>query len=301
MKPNKKMTAVILIILLSILIIITINVSAQVNNNNKDLSELADNEQAVLLNRGVVTAVINSTKSYSDIPSYSLDEIKDTDLEYTNVIRIPKCNILTVYDDINIIVKDYDYINISLSLLWKINDPVTFYQKLGMSADFGEVYLEDILTQNVRKIYTESFLIENIISDEKVFNAVITEDVYTYGDMENIDNKKNKLNKLTQSIKKQVMESDFGISITDVVIINIQFNEKVKKQIISKMIAENNKRASTEEALILRSEKEIEGEIQSIRRQILNEAYKIADDMDIQSYRNLESIFLDFFRELGFK
>ena len=207
---------------------------------------------------------------------------------------------------------DKTYIWVDTFALWKITDPVIFFQTVGdVQRALGR--LDDIIDPAVRNFVTSYSLIESVrrTNRELVFDPQVV-DASAAPDSEDVKKEeeqvdlfvKNGREKITAGILEQAKPklSDFGIELIDVKIKRINYVEQVRKSVYGRMIAERKQIAEKFRSEGKGSAQEISGDKERDLKEITSKAYKRsqeikgkADAKATKIYANAYNIDPDFY------
>jgi len=197
---------------------------------------------------------------------------------------------------------DKTYIWVDTFALWKITDPVIFFQTVGdTQRALGR--LDDIIDPAVRNFITSYALIESVRQSnrELVFDPQIT-DVSDDPDSKDVINEKQQIlfvkegrQKITQGILKQAQPKlkDFGIELIDVEIKRINYVEQVRKSVYGRMIAERRQIAEKFRSEGKGSAQEILGDKERDLKKITSEAYKRSQEIKGKADAKVTKIYAD--------
>ena len=193
---------------------------------------------------------------------------------------------------------DKTYIWVDTFALWKITDPVIFFQTVGdVQRALGR--LDDIIDPAVRNFITSYPLIESVrrtnrelFYDTLIIDADATEDI-------KVDQRdlliKDGRQKITEGILKQAKPklSDFGIELIDVKIKRINYVEQVRKSVYGRMIAERKQIAEKFRSEGKGSAQEISGDKERDLKEITSKAYKRSQEIKGKADAKATKIYAD--------
>ncbi len=194
---------------------------------------------------------------------------------------------------------DKTYIWVDTFALWKITEPVIFFQTVGdVQRALGR--LDDIIDPAVRNFITSYSLIESVRrTNRELFydtlntdkEAEATEDKEVQRDLLIKDGRQ----KITEGILKQAKPklSDFGIELIDVKIKRINYVEQVRKSVYGRMIAERKQIAEKFRSEGKGSAQEISGDKERDLKEITSKAYKRSQEIKGKADAKATKIYAD--------
>jgi len=173
---------------------------------------------------------------------------------------------------------DKTYIWVDTFALWKIVDPLKFFQTVN-NVIGAQARLDDILDASVRNFVTSYPLIETVRwTNRKLDTSRV---------MIGQDKEKSHLGtvvmgreKITEGILKQAQPkvAKYGIQLVDLKIKRLNYVESVRKSVYARMIAERNQMAEKYRSEGKGEAKKIEGDRDKDLKRITSEAYKTAQE-----------------------
>ena len=225
------------------------------------------------------------------------DAIKDPGLKFKipfiqNANVFPKNLLNWDGDPGQIPTLDKTFIWVDTFALWKIVDPIKFFQTVNNRFN-ALTKLNDIIDPSVRNFITSNRLIEAVRkSDRKLDTSEIglkdvekeVQDTYEiqFGRQ-----------KITQGIKKQAQPklASFGIQLVDVMIKRINYVEGVRKSVYGRMIAERKQIAEKFRSEGQGEARKILGEKERDLLQITSQAYRKAQEIKGKADAKATSIY----------
>jgi membrane protease subunit HflC len=175
---------------------------------------------------------------------------------------------------------DKTFIWVDTFALWKIVDPIKFFQTVNNRFN-ALTKLNDIIDPSVRNFITSNRLIEAVRkSDRKLDTSEIgLKDVEK--DVQNTYEIQFGRQQITQGIKKQAQPklASFGILLVDVMIKRINYVEGVRKSVYGRMIAERKQIAEKFRSEGQGEARKILGEKERDLLQITSRAYRSAQEI----------------------
>jgi len=178
---------------------------------------------------------------------------------------------------------DKTFIWVDTFALWKIVDPIKFFQTVNNRFN-ALTKLNDIIDPSVRNFITSNRLIEAVRkSDRKLDTSELgllgLKDVEK--EVEETYEIKFGRQKITQGIKKQAQPklASFGIQLVDVMIKRINYVEGVRKSVYGRMIAERKQIAEKFRSEGRGEARKILGEKERDLQQITSQAYRKAQEL----------------------
>ena len=175
---------------------------------------------------------------------------------------------------------DKTFIWVDTFALWKIVDPIKFFQTVNNRFN-ALTKLNDIIDPSVRNFITSNRLIEAVRkSDRKLDTSEIgLKDVEK--EIQDTYEIQFGRQKITQGIKKQAQPklASFGILLVDVMIKRINYVEGVRKSVYGRMIAERKQIAEKFRSEGQGEARKILGEKERDLLQITSQAYRIAQEI----------------------
>ncbi len=197
---------------------------------------------------------------------------------------------------------DKTYIWVDTFALWKITDPVMFFQTVGdVQRALGR--LDDIIDPAVRNFVTSYSLIESVrrTNRELVFDSQVVEASAVQGSEDVKEGEQADLfvkdgrEKITAGILKQAKPKllEFGIELRDVKIKRINYVEQVRKSVYGRMIAERKQIAEKFRSEGKGSAQEISGDKERDLKEITSKAYKRSQEIKGEADAEATKIYAD--------
>lgn len=200
--------------------------------------------------------------------------------------------------------QDKTYIWVDAFALWKIVDPVLFFQTAG-DIQRATGRLDDIIDPAVRNFITSYPLIESVRSSNRklIYDPQITDadEIVIVEPRGSTKNKKNTIvvtegrQKITEGILEQAQPklAEFGINLIDVKIKRINYVEQVRESVYNRMIAERRQIAEKFRSEGKGSAQEILGDKERDLKQITSQAYKRAQEIKGKADAKATKIYAD--------
>lgn len=182
---------------------------------------------------------------------------------------------------------DKTFIWVDTFALWKITDPVLFFQTVN-NTDFALIRLNEIIDPSVRNFITSNRLIEAV----RMTNRTL--DTYEEG-MSLEENELINANDTyiiivgREAITKGILEqaqpklAEFGIELVDVKIKRINYVDEVRNSVYERMIAERRQIAEKFRSEGMGEAQKIRGEKERELQKITSEAYRTAQEIKGQA------------------
>ena len=174
---------------------------------------------------------------------------------------------------------DKTYIGVDTFALWKIVDPLRFFQTAN-NVTGAQARLDDILDAAVRNLITSYPLIETVrTSNRNLGSLSVQVDQQRIGG--SLGNVTTGRNKITRAMLKQAQPkvAEFGIELVDIKIKRLNYVESVRKSVYGRMIAERKQIAEKFRSEGKGEAKKIEGDRDKDLKRITSEAYKSAQEI----------------------
>jgi membrane protease subunit HflC len=174
---------------------------------------------------------------------------------------------------------DKTYIGVDTFALWKIVDPLRFFQTAN-NVTGAQARLDDILDAAVRNLITSYPLIETVrTSNRKLGSLSVEVDQQRIGG--SLGNVTTGRNKITRAMLEQAQPkvAEFGIKLVDIKIKRLNYVESVRKSVYGRMIAERKQIAEKFRSEGKGEAKKIEGDQDKDMKRITSEAYKTAQEI----------------------
>lgn len=174
---------------------------------------------------------------------------------------------------------DKTYIGVDTFALWKIVDPLRFFQTAN-NVTGAQARLDDILDAAVRNLITSYPLIETVrTSNRKLGSLSVEVDQQRIGG--SLGNVTTGRNKITRAMLEQAQPkvAEFGIKLVDIKIKRLNYVESVRTSVYGRMIAERKQIAEKFRSEGKGEAKKIEGDQDKDLKRITSEAYKTAQEI----------------------
>jgi modulator of FtsH protease HflC len=174
---------------------------------------------------------------------------------------------------------DKTYIGVDTFALWKIVDPLRFFQTAN-NVIGAQARLDDILDAAVRNLITSYPLIETVrTSNRKLGSLSVEVDQQRIGG--SLGNVTTGRNKITRAMLEQAQPkvAEFGIKLVDIKIKRLNYVESVRTSVYGRMIAERKQIAEKFRSEGKGEAKKIEGDQDKDMKRITSEAYKTAQEI----------------------
>ncbi len=174
---------------------------------------------------------------------------------------------------------DKTYIGVDTFALWKIVDPLRFFQTAN-NVTGAQARLDDILDAAVRNLITSYSLIETVRTSNRKLGSLSAEvDQQRIGGF--LGNVTTGRNKITRAMLEQAQPkvAEFGIELVDIKIKRLNYVESVRKSVYGRMIAERKQIAEKFRSEGKGEAKKIEGDQDKDLNRITSEAYKTAQEI----------------------
>ena len=176
--------------------------------------------------------------------------------------------------------KDKVYIWVDIFAMWKIVDPVKYFQTVNnMTTALGR--LDDIIGPAMRNLVTSYRLVESVRNSNRpmdTFEALEKQVGQDVASQYNIRTGRTKITRLMMAQAQPKLEK-FGIQLEDIKIKRINYVEKVRRAVYSRMIAERNQIAEKYRAEGKGEANDIRGDKQKELQLIKSRAYKTAQEI----------------------
>ena len=174
---------------------------------------------------------------------------------------------------------DKTYIGVDTFALWKIVDPLKFFQTVNNIIG-AQARLDDILDAAVRNLITSYPLIETVrTSNRNLSSLSVQVDQQRIGG--SLGNVTTGRNKITRAMLEQAQPkvAEFGIKLVDIKIKRLNYVESVRTSVYGRMIAERKQIAEKFRSEGKGEAKKIEGDQDKDLKRITSEAYKKAQEI----------------------
>jgi membrane protease subunit HflC len=174
---------------------------------------------------------------------------------------------------------DKTYIGVDTFALWKIVDPLRFFQTVN-NVIGAQARLDDILDAAVRNLITSYPLIETVRTSNRNLRSlsVQVDQQQIGGSLGNVTTGRNKI---TRAMLEQAQPkvAEFGIKLVDIKIKRLNYVESVRTSVYGRMIAERKQIAEKFRSEGKGEAKKIEGDQDLDLKRITSEAYKKAQEI----------------------
>ena len=174
---------------------------------------------------------------------------------------------------------DKTYIGVDTFALWKIVDPLRFFQTAN-NVTGAQARLDDILDAAVRNLITSYPLIETVrTSNRNLSSLSVQVDQQRIGG--SLGTVTTGRNKITRAMLEQAQPkvAEFGIRLVDIKIKRLNYVESVRTSVYGRMIAERKQIAEKFRSEGKGEAKKIEGDQDMDLKRITSEAYKKAQEI----------------------
>ena len=174
---------------------------------------------------------------------------------------------------------DKTYIGVDTFALWKIVDPLRFFQTVN-NVTGAQARLDDILDAAVRNLITSYPLIETVrTSNRNLSSLSVQVDQQRIGG--SLGTVTTGRNKITRAMLEQAQPkvAEFGIRLVDIKIKRLNYVESVRTSVYGRMIAERKQIAEKFRSEGKGEAKKIEGDQDMDLKRITSEAYKKAQEI----------------------
>jgi len=173
---------------------------------------------------------------------------------------------------------DKTYIGVDTFALWKIVDPLKFFQTVN-NVIGAQARLDDILDAAVRNFITSYSLIETVRTSNRSLSSLSIQvgQQRIGGSLGIVTTGRNKITKAMLE-QAQPKVAEFGIKLVDIKIKRLNYVESVRQSVYGRMIAERNQIAEKFRSEGKGEAKKIEGDQDKDLKRITSEAYKTAQE-----------------------
>ena len=174
---------------------------------------------------------------------------------------------------------DKTYIGVDTFALWKIVDPLKFFQTVN-NVIGAQARLDDILDAAVRNLITSYPLIETVRTSNRNLSSlsVVVDQQRVGGSLGTVTTGRKKIT-MAMLEQAQPKVAAFGIKLVDIKIKRLNYVESVRKSVYGRMIAERNQIAEKFRSEGKGEAKKIEGDRDKDLKRITSEAYKSAQEI----------------------
>ena len=178
--------------------------------------------------------------------------------------------------------KDKTYIYVDTFARWKINDPVRFFQSIGMQTSLATSRLNEIIDPAARNLITSNRLIETVRNTNRVL------DTFEIGLEEEEQKMQRRAYAVTigrEKIDEMILQEarpkleQFGIELVDVKIKRLNYREEVRRSVYDRMIAERKQIAQKFRSEGKGEAQKILGDKELDLKRIESEAYRQAQQI----------------------
>ncbi len=190
--------------------------------------------------------------------------------------------------------KDKVYIWVDIFAMWKIVDPVKYFQTVNnMTTALGR--LDDIIGPSMRNLVTSYRLVESVRNSNRpmdTFEALEKQEGQKVASQYNIMKGRTRITRLMMAQAQPKLEK-FGIKLEDIKIKRINYVEKVRRAVYSRMIAERNQIAEKYRAEGKGEANDIRGDKEKELQLIKSGAYKTAQEIKGKADAKATAIYAD--------
>jgi membrane protease subunit HflC len=174
---------------------------------------------------------------------------------------------------------DKTYIGVDTFALWKIVDPLKFFQTVN-NVIGAQARLDDILDAAVRNLITSYPLIETVRTSNRSLSSlsVMVDQQRVGGSLGTVTTGRKKIT-MAMLDQAQPKVAAFGIKLVDIKLKRLNYVESVRKSVYGRMIAERNQIAEKFRSEGKGEAKKIEGDRDKDMKRITSEAYKTAQEI----------------------
>jgi modulator of FtsH protease HflC len=174
---------------------------------------------------------------------------------------------------------DKTYIWVDTFALWKIVDPLKFFQTVN-NVIGAQARLDDILDAAVRNLITSYPLIETVRMTNRNLKttSVMVDQQRVGGSLGKVTTGREKITMIMLQ-QAQPKAEKFGIKLVDMKIKRLNYVESVQKSVYARMIAERNQMAEKFRSEGKGEAKKIEGDRDKDLNRITSEAYKASQEI----------------------
>ena len=193
---------------------------------------------------------------------------------------------------------DKRYIWIDTFARWQITDPLKFYQTT-RNETFAHGRLDDVLSGITRDVVSSNKLLEIVRTSSRQMQfttefAESSEDEIRADDVIEMGRLKIEDEIFIQSLPKI---EQYGITLIDLKIKRLNYNEDVRQKVYARMISERNKIASKYRSTGQGLAAEIQGKMKRELDQIESEAYKTAQQIIGEADASAIQIYADAYKQ----
>ncbi len=190
--------------------------------------------------------------------------------------------------------KDKVYIWVDIFAMWKIVDPVKYFQTVNnMTTALGR--LDDIIGPSMRNLVTSYRLVESVRNSNRpmdTFEALEKQEGQKVASQYDIRKGRTKITRLMMAQAQPKLEK-FGIRLEDIKIKRINYVEKVRRAVYSRMIAERKQIAEKYRAEGKGEANDIRGDKEKELQLIKSTAYKTAQKIKGKADAKATAIYAD--------
>jgi membrane protease subunit HflC len=174
---------------------------------------------------------------------------------------------------------DKTYIGVDTFALWKIVDPLKFFQTVN-NVIGAQARLDDILDAAVRNLITSYPLIETVRTSNRSLSSlsVMVDQQRIGGSLGTVTTGRNKIT-MAMLEQAQPKVAAFGIRLVDIKLKRLNYVESVRQSVYARMIAERKQIAEKFRSEGKGEAKKIEGDQDKDLKSITSEAYKTAQEI----------------------
>lgn len=173
---------------------------------------------------------------------------------------------------------DKTFIGVDTFALWKIVDPLKFFQTVN-NVMGAQARLDDILDAAVRNLITSYPLIETVRTSNRSLSSlsIMVGQQRIGGSLGTVTTGRNKIT-MAMLEQAQPKVAEFGIKLVDMKIKRLNYVESVRQSVYARMISERNQIAEKFRSEGKGEAKKIEGDQDKDLKRITSEAYKTAQE-----------------------
>lgn len=170
---------------------------------------------------------------------------------------------------------DKKYVWVDTYARWRIEDPETFYKRLGTEAS-AQSRLDDIIDGEIRNVVANHDILEVVRTSSRKFELGRLAEAVDYEPEDfAVDKGRDALRQIVLNNVSEVTPS-YGISVGDIRIKRINYVESVQKKVFDRMISERKRIAARYRSEGKGRAAEIRGDIDRELKKIESEAYEKA-------------------------
>jgi len=195
--------------------------------------------------------------------------------------------------------KDKKYIWVDTTARWRISDPLVFLQRLG-TMNRANLTLSDLINGAVRDFVTKNNLVELVRSSD--WEKAFTMSTESSAAMAVVKVGRDGFSQLVlNTVSKKT--DDLGIELLDVLVKRVNYTDKVREKVYSRMISERQRIATERRSEGEAVKAQILGETEKRMKEIISGAYKRsqeirghADGLATKIYGDVYKVDPEFYR-----